>query len=68
MEAEAPTVRVDTTPSELMVPYNHNPPIFIAGSTSCHDPPNICPGLGQAPNHAGLHTRWLGYCHITSSH
>jgi len=59
MEAQAPTVRVDATPSELTV---FPPPSFP------HFTPNalpvetlaICPGLGKAPNYAGLYTRWLG--------
>ena len=28
MEAEAPTVRADATPSELMVPHPYNPPFL----------------------------------------
>ena len=59
MEAQAPTVRVDATPSNLTV---FPPPSFP------HFTPNalpvetlaICPGLGKAPNYAGLYTRWLG--------
>ena len=37
----------------------HHPPIFTPNALSAATLP-IYPGLGQAPNNAGLHTRWLG--------
>jgi len=58
MEAEALTVRADATPPGPMVPRLHHPP-FLRRIPSAAALP-ICPGLGQAPNYAGLHTQWLG--------
>ena len=37
------------------------PPIFTLNALSATTLP-IYPGLGQVPNIAGLHTRWLGLC------
>jgi len=59
MEAEALTVRVNTTPSELMAPPLPSPPIFTPNAHPAATLP-IRHGFGQAPIYAGLHTRWLG--------
>ena len=57
MEAEAPTVRVDATPSELTAPPSPSPPpIFMPNALLATTLP-ICPGLGQALIYAGLHTQ-----------
>jgi len=61
MEAEAPTVPVDATPTETDGTPTPKPPSYYAGCPSCRITLPIYPGLGQAPIYAGLHTRWLGY-------
>jgi len=55
--ADAPTIRLDATPSGLSVPPPlHRPHIFTPNALSAAALP-ICPGLGKAPNNAaGLHT------------
>jgi len=61
MEAEAPTVLVDATPSELTASPPPSPfPIFTPNALPVATLP-LLPGLGQAPIYAGLHTRWPGY-------
>ena len=53
------TTRLDATASGPSVPYLHHPHIFMLNVLSAATLP-IYPGLGQAPNNAGLHTRSLG--------
>jgi len=53
-EADAPTIRLDATPSELSVPQPPSSPIFTLNALSAASLP-IYPGLGQAPNNAGLY-------------
>jgi len=55
-ETDAPTIRVDATPSGLLVSPPPSPPPFYAECPLSHDK-----FMGQALNNAGLHTRWLGY-------
>jgi len=58
MEAQAPTVWTDATPTELTVPHPQSPhftPDALPAATL-----SIYPGLGQAPIYAGLHTWWQG--------
>jgi len=38
----------------------HHPQTFMPNALAAAILP-IHPGLGQAPNNAGLHTQWLGY-------
>jgi len=59
MEAEAPTVWVDATPSKLTVPPPPPTPIFTLNALPAATL-SIYPGLEQAPNNVGLHSRWLG--------
>ena len=56
MEAEAPIVRVNATPSELTVPPPSSYPIFTPNALPAATLP-IYPGLGQVRNNAGLHIR-----------
>ena len=58
-EANAPTIRLDATPTRLLVPPTSIIPHFYADCPFFTTLPSY-PGLGQAPNNAGLHTRWLG--------
>ena len=58
-EANAPTTRLNNTPSRLFVAHLHHPLIFTLNALSATTLP-IYPGLGQEPNNAGLHTQWLG--------
>ena len=58
-EADAPTICLCATPSGLSVPIPLSPPVFMLNAFSAATLP-IYPGLGQAPNNAGLHTPWLG--------
>ena len=56
MEAEAPTVQVDATPSKLTAPPSHNRPcVFIAGCPSCRNPHNLS-WLGT-----GTRSCWIAY-------
>jgi len=58
-EAEAPIIRLDSTSSRLSVPPPpSSPPIFMTNALSATTF-QIYPGLGQAPNNAGLHIRRL---------
>jgi len=59
-EAEAPTIWLDATPLELSVPPPPSSPHFMPDAFPAATV-TIYPGLGRAPNNAGLHTRWLGY-------
>ena len=56
---EADTSSLGTTPSGLSVLPPPSSPIFTLNAISAATLP-IYPGLGQAPNNAGLHTQWLG--------
>jgi len=56
-EANAPTIRLDATPSGLSDLYQYYPP-FTPNALSAATLA-FYPGLGQALNIAGLHTRWL---------
>jgi len=40
-EAEAPTIRLDATPSGLSVPHLHHPPIFMPNALSAATLPSI---------------------------
>jgi len=56
------TIHLDATPSTLSLPpapHLHHPPHFMPSALSAATVP-IYLGLGQAPNNAGSHTRWLG--------
>jgi len=53
------TTRLDATASGPSVPHLHHPHIFMLNVLSAATLP-IYPGLGQAPNNAGLHTWLLG--------
>jgi len=55
-EAEAPTIRMDATPSGLSVPPPPSSPILTPNALSVATLP-IYSGFGQAPNNAGLHTQ-----------
>jgi len=78
-EADAPTIRLDATPSGLSLHYLCH---FYAKCPFCCNPHNlswlgtyththqcvcmrvrVC--VGQVPNNAGLHTQWLGLCSNT---
>ena len=56
-EANAPTIRLDATPSGLSDLYQYYPP-FTPNALSAATLA-FYPGLGQALNIAGLHTRGL---------
>ena len=56
----APTIRLDATPSGLLLPPPPSSSVFMSNAlyvTSLL----IYPGCGQAPNNAGLHTQWISY-------
>jgi len=53
-ETDALTIRLDATPSGLSVPQPPSSPIFTLNALSAASLP-IYPGLGQAPNNAGLY-------------
>jgi len=55
MEAEAPTVPLDATPTETNGASTPNPP-YNAGCPSCRVTLPIYSGLGEAPIYAGWHT------------
>ena len=60
-EENAPTIRLDATPSRLLEPPSPSPPpIFTPNALSATTLP-IYPGLEQAPNNGGWHTQWLGF-------
>jgi len=59
-EADAPTIRLDATPSWLSVPPPPSSPIFTWNAIFVTTVP-IYPGLGQALNNDGLHSQWLVY-------
>jgi len=59
-QADALSIWLDATPSRLLVPPPPSSPIFMLNALSAATLP-ICPGLGQAPSTAGLHTWWLGF-------
>ena len=52
--ADAQTIHLDATASGLPVPHFHHPPFLRQMPFLLHPP--IYPGLGHAPNNAGLHT------------
>jgi len=58
-EADAPTSHVDATPSGLSVPPPPSSQFFMPNALPDATHP-IYPGLGQAPNNAGLYIWWLG--------
>ena len=58
-EADAPTIRLDATPSTLSMPAPPHSPILMPNALSAATIP-IYPAFGQAPNNAGLHTQCLG--------
>jgi len=55
---DALTVRLNATPSGLSMPHLHHPPIFTRNALSAVSLA-IYPGLAQAPNNVGLHSRRL---------
>ena len=59
-QADALSIWLDATPSRLLVPPPPSSAIFMLNALSAATLP-ICPGLGQAPSTAGLHTWWLGF-------
>jgi len=59
-EADAPSICLYTTPSGLSVPSPPSSPIFTLNVLSAATL-TIYPDMRQAPNNAGLHTRWHGY-------
>jgi len=55
IEASAPTIRLDATPSGPSMPPHPSSPQFYAGYPSCRNPPNLsC--LGTGTKYAALHT------------
>jgi len=82
-EADAPTIRLDATPSGLSLHYLCH---FYAKCPFCCNPHNlswlvtythtlvcvcvracVCVCVGEVPNNAGLHTQWLGLCSNTKN-
>jgi len=59
-DADAPTIHLDATPSGHQCPHLYHPPNFTWNAVSVATLP-IYPGLGQAPNNAGLHTWWISF-------
>ena len=55
---DTPTIRLNATPSGLSMPHLHHPPIFTPNALSAASLA-IYPGLAQAPNNVGLHSRRL---------
>jgi len=56
-EADVLTICLDATLSRLRVPHLHHPSIFMLNALSTAVFLIYPPGLGLAPNNAGLHTR-----------
>jgi len=59
-DADAPTIHLDATPSGHQCPHLYHPPNFTWNAVSVANLP-VYPGLGQAPNNAGLHTWWISF-------
>ena len=66
-DADALKICLDATSSVLSVPHLHHLPTFMPNTLSVATLP-IYLGLGQAPNKACLHTRWLKAADIFTKH